>query len=298
MTRVRCLCLLAAVAGVLATAGVRCFVMPVQADQALNILRGVSADDRNWYNILNLNVSVKRDGLSPAVLDMLAAVGADDDHVKARQVVRYLVTKRGSTGSQRLYGLHVLGTATACQFMNTFRLHAYFTKLFGERDNVDASTIRTCMSRIQVAVMGYVNRLAGLGQSVEHFVRMNGRMNEIFAEHDRDADTGKERFVECLAAVVRSTEERLQERCSLIDIESLPDIIKVNHYDENVFTSDHLEVDDEQLLSMIQELDKYKHVDFDSMDMNFWKERLGVKVYTVLPEELIQTDEQEESEDS
>lgn len=263
---------------------------PVQLEPtAVEILYGVSADDERWYNVLNQTVKMDEPSRTePMAAAMLAELGLDaGTEFRVQPVVRHLVTHPGSTGTQYQFGVAVLGAGLACQLVRTVLLHVYFVGLYAVRSHSDVPDIRQCLSHIQLAMAGYVNRLSFFGRhpAVEYLVNTNRKINSVFAECDeKNNDVPKTTLLDVIKDVCRTARALLADRCTETAEKDIAPTVHVTNYNDKIF-SDHTEVEDHQLLAMIENLDQYEYVDFGTMNSEFWIKWLEIKPYMVHDDE-------------
>lgn len=284
----------------------RCLSVPKPYTTVINVLKGALAEDAKWYHILNMRIKIPVQDLDANVVAMLQNLNVAVDgtatadgslrlveNIRVHSVIRRLVTDRGSTGTQLMFGIKVLGTALSCQFVHTVLVHLYFTYAYAYKENtaIRVAAVRACMSTVQVTMARYANKLAVFHQNINHFVKINAMFNEVFSRHDEDENTAMNAFEECLTKIreyIVSTV--LAQQCDETDETILARTLRVMNYDDGIL-EDFTEVDDDHLLSMIHNMDGYEYVNFSSMDYDFWGKRLAITKYVPPINKDLTTDE-------
>lgn len=272
---------------------VRCLFLPKPYATVTNVLAGALAEDAKWYHILNMRIKIPVQDLDSNVTDMLrnfnvAVDGIGESHlvenIRVQTIVRHLVTDRSSTGTQLMFGIKVLGTALSCQFVHTILMHLYFIMAYAYKADTAnrVAAVRACMSRVQMTMARYVDKLAVFHQKIDHFVQMNSMFNEVFSRHDQDDTVVMNVFLEYLSKINEYVVGTvLAQQCDVTDETKLVKTLRVKNYDDDIF-EDFMGVDDDRLLSMIHSIDGYEYVDFSSLNYDFWGQRLAISEY-VLP---------------
>lgn len=245
-----------------------------------NVMRTVSATDTEWYAVLKHRVRVDRslldeDGVS--ALDDDEPDGSDVMVVSVQRVVARLAADPAAMTSELRFGVAVLGTGLSCQFIYTLLLHTFFTRSHGLRDHVDVATLRRCLSAVQVALAVYVDKLVAFEQDVEPFMRFNDTVNAAFALRDADAGTEKAKFVEYVDGLIELAEATLDKRCGdwMTAVEETVRVVVVNGYDDEIFGG-RSAVEDDRLVAMIRDVDKYEYVEFQSLGLDHWMSKLKI----------------------
>lgn len=266
---------------------VRCFILPMQSDEATNILRGVSADDVNWYKILNHTLQVDEKFRNQYVANMLNTVGLPGPEIKAQPILKHLMTRSGSTRSELNFGVNIVGMALSCQFMNTIVIHSTFLSVYANRETANVPSIRAYMSKIQMALSGYIDKLAAVDQPINHLMELNDIMNAVFDQHENNEAIEKQVFVDCLNQVIEFIKSNLAVRCGTTNDEEIVKTVNVNSFDDEIFKDKDI-IEDFQLLAMIENLDNYSFVKFEGLGPEFWMDRLKIKPYTIQEEEILE----------
>lgn len=298
MRLVSSVCLIAAVGPFLRAAD--CLLMTAEMDVISNVLRAVSASDKNWFNVLKLNVKVDRKALSVHVVDMLDELEMSGPVVRVHKVVSYLVTHPGSAGTQKMFGMQVLGTAVLCQTMGTLLVHTKILSLYARRAQVNVNDIRSRMSQIQMALPGYVDKVSFFGQSIDALVKFNKTINAVFAEHDAAAGTAsemsKKSYIRCLTTLCKNTLELMDNRCGTSDEKVIGDTLKINSYDKNVFGERKGFITHHQMMTMIDYLDSYDFINVKMMDAKLWMKQLHIVPFVQENSELVYVIDEEDDD--
>lgn len=261
---------------------------PLQLEPtAVEILYGVSADDQQWYNVLNQLVKVAKElREETTVAAMLTELGAADKaELRVQPIVRYLVTHPGATGAQYRFGVVALGAGLGCQLVRTVVLHMHFAVRYASRKAPTVAGIRTLMSKVQAATAGYASRLSffGYGEAVGYLFFVVQKLNEMFVLCDNNNnDLKKQVLVDMLVVVLKEGRRLLEEQCAKTTDEDIVPTVRVPNYDHNIFVNRKL-VDNQQLLKMIEGMDEYEFVDFGTTDHGYWNKVLDIKLYEVKP---------------
>lgn len=273
------------------TVGLLLFLLQVQAlnvpvsspqdpSNAVGVLRNVMVRDYSWRRVLEQRLNLDQHALVPHLTGMLANNEMNDGvEITALQVVRYLVANPGVTGSEIDFGVQALGAALSCQLSKTVVVHTYYTLKFASRSRADVRKIRWCMSKIQMALPGYLSKLDVFNQPLDHLIKLNERMNEVFEKHDADKSVGKEDFTECLTQVQTLIKEHLSARCGgSTEEKDIVKTIEMSSFSEKIFEKTVMEA---QLLEMIENINDYKYADIVSgvRNADFWRSRLKIKEY-------------------
>lgn len=257
------------------------YLLSAQLDVVTDVLRAVSAGDADWYHVLKQPVKVNRAELNAHVADMLDELNVSGEHVKVHEVVSYVVGRAGATGSQKRFVARVLGTGVWCQLMGTLLVHTTIAWRYSQRP-VRADDVRLRMSRIQMSLPGYADKLAFFGRSVEHVTRFADIMNKAFAEND------KKSYTKCLARLSKQLKTWMGKWCGVTDEPEIGDRLKINNYDRRVFDdAGRKGVDDHQMLTMIDDLDGYGFIDVKMMDAKRWMEHLKIEEFRLGGSELV-----------
>lgn len=262
----------------LQTAVVRCSLKSEPMDTVTRVLAWISADDKNWYNVLNQNVWLNRRALGPRVVDMLDEMEMTGTVVRVHRVLSYLVSRSDATGTQKYFGVDVIGDGLSCRFMKTVLMHLYYTYLYGFRPRVDVSSVRSCLSRIQVAMAGYVDKLFAFGRPVGRFVRIILEINLLFERHDQNpSGIRREKFNEFIERLLELGNSLLGELCPLnVDCDSVK-IVMVASLEDDMLRGKP--VNDHRLLRMINDMDEYRYVAVTALGVEFWMKSLRIVPY-------------------
>lgn len=272
----------AALAGLMVQT-VHCSLGSLDVETVNRIIRGVSAVDHEWYGVLTLDVRVNRDGLNESVTRMLdddLQLTAAGDLVRVQRVVSYLATHgKSSTKQQIRFGADLLGKAVSCQFAYTLVMHSFIALQYSKRKSVKIADVRSNLSRIQVAMAAYIDKLAFFDQDAGHYLRANRMINELFALHDRDPDVKKKEFVACLFNLNGLFKERSADGCAYTKEEDIAELVKIVSYDKRIMTEERARLENHHVTTMINNLDQYEFITFTSRSPEFWMKTLEINAY-------------------
>lgn len=241
------------------------------ATQALALLTGVSARDYQWTTVLNTRLKIDRTAeLAMRVanmLDLLTAVEGQPT-LRAQRVIGHLVADRGATGSELMFGVHVLGTAVWCELTHTVRKHAKYAAHCVHKGAATADTARIYVSKIQNAIPGYVDKLAAIHEPFDHFQAFSDHLNDAIGEFDKSNGTNSKPLADGLTAAFNATNERYLQRCAVKPSPVAGD-------------APRKKVDDTYVMKLIGNMEPFDYVDFATgmQGTAFWKDWLKIKPY-------------------
>lgn len=259
-----------------------------------NVLRAVSANDMIWYHILSLTIKVNRSALNAHVHDMLDELNVKGELAKVHQVVSYVVSHAGATGSQKKFGARVLGTGVWCQLIGTLLVHTKITSYYGRRA-VMADNIRLRLSKIQMTLPVYLEKLSFFDESIGELITFNKMINATFALHDKNPKTDKKIYNKHLLNMCNYLKMCMKTRCGVTDESAIGDRLKINSYDSKVF-SDRSRIDDHQLLTMIDDLDGYNFIEIKTMEVKNWINHLKIVEFKQKGSELVNASANDEED--
>ncbi|VVC39271.1 Hypothetical protein CINCED_3A019718 [Cinara cedri] len=261
----------------------RCFVVPGQEKTLFHIARGVLQNDMHWKHIIEIEMPVNTDEMDLRVADMLTELGFENNKVKAQPILRYLTTNPGSTSTQLLFGIKILANAMSCQFANTLGLNMLFITMLSYRKTVFVNHIREHMSRFQVTLSKYIDKLAVFGEPINIYVTLSNNINKLFEHHNTTEIVDKKVYTDNIKQISNFIKVIRDDRCGETQSDNwsqIAETIRVAYYTPNLFNKMlHNTVADLQLASMIESMDQYEFIDFSSLDDDFWNKRLDVVKY-------------------
>jgi len=262
----------------------RCSVLFADVETLNRLIRSVSARDREWHGVLALDVRVNGGG---GGVDERVAGMPDDGPpasgggrtVRAQRVVSYLAAHADSTtGRQIRFGVDVLGKAVSCQFTYTLAVHAFIAHRHAvNRPRFAAADLRAHLVNVRAALVGYVDRLTFLGQDAGGHV-LAGRMigDVLSATRGQPPDAQRDRMVRCLGRLAQMTKEWAAAGCGLTDRRDMVKLVRLKDYDRRIHTRAWTDVDDNCVVAMINDFDRYEFVTFPGSGPELWTRLLDV----------------------
>lgn len=290
----QCLCALAAaVAGSSAMAAVQPWL------RAADVMRTVLADDGHWWHVLGNWVRVPADRLADRYVRAVAeSAGWTEDaaHVHAYLVIRSLATNPGATGGQLAFGMEVLGAATSCQFKKNVRVHAHLTAVLAARAATRFESVKVCVSRLQLALAKYVDKLSAIGHPLDEFVGFNDEMNHALAiieeTPERSNRAVKLDIVSVVFPLSKAVDASLTAQCNAGNVTEYVHTIKMYNFAPEILDNDPMvraEVEIEQLSEMVMLVDEYDYLNVSSMENEFWRRILHIQEYVETPTNIERT---------
>lgn len=296
MMRFLCMCVVI-LSGLVA---VRCFVStPNSLDAAANILRAVLANDEDWALILFQKLKVKEVDVGTMLAD-LKLTYEPDTWITPNDVIQRLVTHGGTTGSQLLFGIRLLGIALNTQFMSTLMVHSYLASKFAEHKGAEPTSLRVSISKIQMVIVNFTNKAAFFGHPIDVYRQLNDKINEFLKTNkellnSNDGNmlkTTRDIISTFLSTLFEITKEKLLEvsneyenvdesviRDMMIDLELIEENAE-GEFDEikNMESRD--------LFSKTIQIEDYKQVNVSSIELDFIENRFHIEeMYTLTAEE-------------
>lgn len=264
-------------------------------EAASNILRGVLANDREWRIILTQE-------LVPGVMksddykcDMLGDLGLTPEPgvgITPNAIIQRLVTRKGTTGTQFMFGIKVLGIALFNQFMKTLLVHSRLAKEYAGRKESDPSSMRVGISKIQVSLANFANKTAFFGHPIDIFQQLNDEINVFLNNNEAmlndhipgmkgDTRDVIEGILQTLLNTAKDNVKRashsykdLNDDDDDLMILDIMEYIKLSLDAPEAFDRKNLE--STNLYSLILVIDDYKHIDVSSMGLELCEKMFKV----------------------
>lgn len=273
--RFLCVCV-AVLSGLLA---VRCSVFMLEpARTAVNIMRGVLANDREWKDIIGrvMNVIVlDSDGmLTELGLRMSSTTG-----ITPQKVIERLIVRKGSTGSQLMFGVRVLGIALENQFLKTLAAHLFMALKYTELRTSTPWSLRVCMSSIQQSLVVFANKVAFFGHNIDFFWDLSNIINVFLKENetildDREPTTKNTRID--IEIFFDTLLKKVETRLGLLELNvkegEVLEILKLNQ--------DISFYDSELHYFLINKINHYDLVDVGIFELEFGNKVFEITKYT------------------
>jgi len=293
--RFLCLCVVA-LNGLLA---VQSIFMPRPMKTMVNILRGVLANDREWRVILTQ--VMKPESLDPGGM-ILAELGLTPEAgtgITPYQVVKQLVTKKSATGTQLKYGIRVLGLALEVQFAKSLAAHTLLTLKYTNHNDTTSSSVRYCISNIQVSLVVFADKVAFFERPIDFFWELNSLINKFFAEQhivlDNDdiissATRGVVQTFLCDVLELTKNQAASVEFDIEMTNKNILDVFSSNGDNVSIETIEAM--DSHEKYSIINRIDYYDQVNVTTFGLQFGEKSFKVTRY----KEIAGNDEDEEDE--
>lgn len=242
-------------------------------DQALALLTGVSARDYQWTAVLNTRLIIDRKA-EPAkkvteMLDRLTELEGQPT-LRAQRVISHLVTDRGATGSELMFGVHALTTAVWCEMTNMVQKHAKYAAYYADKPTTDPELTRLFTSKIQDAIPGYVDKLAAMHEPFDHLQAFNKHVNDAITRFNESKETkGKGAILAAgLTAGFNASNKWYLQRCAV-----KPSPVSSGQ--------PHKKPTDINVMKLIGSMESYNYVDFVTgmQGTSFWKDLLKIQPY-------------------
>lgn len=270
--RFLCVCV-AVLSGLLA---VRCSVfMPEPAETAVNIMRGVLANDREWRDIIGRVMDVNALD-SDGMLDELGLRGSSTTGITPQKVIERLIVRNGSTGRQLMFGVRVLGIALENQFVKTVAAHSLVAVKYTELRTSTPWSLRVCISSIQQSLVVFANKVAFFGHNVDFFWDLNNIINVFLRENHsllEDREPTKETERSQIASFFSTLLNEAQNRLGMLELDmKKEEVLEILNLKQDIDL-----YDSEIHYYLVNNIDYYKLVDVSTFRLEF-----GEKVFEII----------------